>query len=386
VRPIFYLVDWLPPDFGAVGQYALRSAREWAEEGREVCLIGLTSGNTGVTREGFASGGSLEIRRLKATQFDKTSNVKRLFWALACNLRLVREFLGAERARRAELMITGSPPFMLFLALPARWLHGARLRLRTTDFYPEVIIADRGKRSLVLNALARVTWWLRRRVDTFEVLGEDQRKLLIAGGIAPEKISLKRDPRPIDIAGDRLQVTLPYGLADKLVLLYSGNWGVAHDSSTAIEGLSRHHREGSGRFALWLNATGAKADAVEEAMKKEDLAHARTRPGPLSEFVHILASADAHLITLRNEFAGYVMPSKVHACLASDKPILFVGPESSDVHLLAKERQGIAYERVDVGDAAGFAAALERIANAVLAERQNRSLKAGAPARVADAA
>jgi|SRR5579871_5882389 len=366
--PLYYLVDWLPPDFGAVGQYALRFAREWAESGRDVCLIGLTRGPASVARETFASGGKLEIRRLSAKPCDKSSHAKRLIWSIVANVRLITQFALDRSAHGAELMITGSPPFMLFLALPAKWLRKATLRFRTTDFYPEVIIADRGRSSVFLRALERVTWWMRRRVDVFEVLGEDQRRLLLDAGIAAGRIELRRDMPPSDLAGDRLQVTLPFGLDDKFVLLYSGNWGVAHDTKTTVEGLKHHQHQGTSRFALWLNATGANADVVEGALAAAEVAHARTRPGPLTEFAHILAAADAHLITLRNEFAGYVLPSKVHACLASNKPILFVGPESSDVHLLASGRPNAVYERVDVGDAEGFAAALERIADAVASE------------------
>ena len=35
-RPLFYIVDWLPPDFGAVGQYAVLFATEIAASGRRV--------------------------------------------------------------------------------------------------------------------------------------------------------------------------------------------------------------------------------------------------------------------------------------------------------------------------------------------------------------
>src|SRR6266404_9484376 len=40
---LLYLCDWLPPDYGAVGQYSLLFARELAAEGRDVVLAGLSS-------------------------------------------------------------------------------------------------------------------------------------------------------------------------------------------------------------------------------------------------------------------------------------------------------------------------------------------------------
>ena len=38
-----YICDWLPPDFGAVGQYSLIFARSLAADGRSVVLGGLSS-------------------------------------------------------------------------------------------------------------------------------------------------------------------------------------------------------------------------------------------------------------------------------------------------------------------------------------------------------
>ena len=46
-KRLVYICDWLPPDFGAVGQYAVLFARQWASEGWGVTLVGLTrSGRT----------------------------------------------------------------------------------------------------------------------------------------------------------------------------------------------------------------------------------------------------------------------------------------------------------------------------------------------------
>jgi hypothetical protein len=115
--------------------------------------------------------------------------------------------------------------------------------------------------------------------------------------------------------------------------------------------------------ALWLNATGARADRVEARLRELGLPVHRSRPVPLADLARLLIAPDAHLITLRDEFAGYVLPSKVYGCIRSGRPVLFVGPEASDVHLLCRERlPGGRYLRAAVGDPAAVAAALEAIA------------------------
>ena len=365
---LFYVVDWLPPDFGAVGQYGVVFAREMAEAGRQVTLVGLTSGRSSKEVERFASGGMLETTRIAISTYDKTKYASRLIWLFNANFQLMAKVLRDGRSRRGEILFTGAPPFMLFFAILAKYIRDARLIYRITDFYPEVIIAELGRKSLPLAIFERIAWAMRRRVDLFQALGADQRKLLIAGGISPKRIILKRDVSPVSITGRERPMRPPAVLSGHPILLYSGNYSVAHEVETVVKGLIRHQRSGNGRFGLWLSASGKNVAVVEKRLSRANVPAAWTQPVPLENLPSLLAAADVHLITLRNPFAGYVLPSKVYACIASRRPILFVGPASSDVDLLCSEEPSITYERVEPGDIAGFAAALERLLPAVLAQ------------------
>lgn len=356
-RPLFYVVDWLPPDFGAVGQYALISSRRTAAEGRRVYLIGLTRGPAS---EEISPDKSLTIQKLKVNPYEKTRLIRRLLWSLSTNLRLVRTVFRYPDSRGADIKFTGAPPFLLYFIVILKYLRGARLIYRITDFYPEAIAAHLGRYSIVLALLERVTWLLRRKVDLFEVLGEDQRALLLRGGIPPHCIVVKRDTAPVPITGHETPAPKPPALARRKVLLYSGNYGVAHEFETVAQGLARHHRTGRDRFGLWLNATGQNADVLERRLSEAGVPVARTPPVALMDLPGLLAAADAHIITLRSEFAGIVFPSKVYACILSGRPIIFVGPTSSDVHMLcghARQR----YIQVTPGDIAAFAQALDEL-------------------------
>ena len=364
VKRLVYLCDWLPPDFGAVGQYSLLFARRRAEAGAEVTLAGLSSTADSLTEEAVGAG-RLRIVRLRATLYDRADFRRRALWTLRTNLSLVWR-LRREIARADEVLFTGSPPFLIHLLVPLNLLLRRRLTYRITDFHPECLMAEMERVPAPLRLFHRLTVALRRRVHHFEVLGEDQRQRLLAIGIAPERIALVRDPSPVEIPPGTPPLARPAELAGFRVLLYSGNFGVAHDHETFLEGYRRHHQTGgpgSPRVALWLNATGAKADRVEEALRREGLPVHRSRPLPLDQLPRLLITPDAHLITLRDEFVGYVLPSKVHGCVHSGRTVLFVGSARSDVHLLCA--QGLPperYHRLDVGDATGVARALDTIA------------------------
>jgi hypothetical protein len=356
---LLVLVDWLPPDFGAVGQYALLEARRDAEAGREVTLVGLSSTRAATTSEAVGKG-RLTVVRLTARAYDRTRPLRRALWTAVTNCRLALCALHPSD----EIRFSGSPPLLASWLVPLNFLLRHRLVYRITDFHPECSIAARGRSSPGLDLLLGWTRFLRRRVDRVEVLGEDARRRLAESGVRPERIEVVRLGAPVEVGPDTVPLPRPAELAGRAILLYSGNFGVAHDEGTFVEGYRRHHREGSGRVALWLNAVGAGAERVEAALRAENLPFVRSRPVPLDRLASLLVTPDAHLVTLRAPFWGYVVPSKIFGCLDSGRDLLFVGPEESDVHRLASERlPPEAYARVASGDAAGVAAALERIAD-----------------------
>ncbi|HVT58085.1 MAG TPA: hypothetical protein VHR45_06775 [Thermoanaerobaculia bacterium] len=381
MRRLVYLCDWLPPDFGAVGQYSLLFARQRAAAGEEVVLAGLSSVADSVSEEEVGQG-RLRVVRRRARGYDRSDLRARALWTVRTNLGLLWRVRGAL-LRADEILITGSPPFLLHLVTPLKALLRKRLVYRITDFHPECLMAELGELGRVpgsLRAFYRLTVALRRRVDRFEVLGEDQRERLLAQGIPGERIVLKRDPSPVEIAADTLPLDRPPELGDLCLLLYSGNFGVAHDHETLVEGYRLHHRQGSGRIGLWINATGARADLVERRLRGEGLPLHRTRPLPLALLPRLLVTPDAHLITLRDPFVGFVLPSKVYGCLQSGRDVLYVGSPRSDIHLLCSQGLGEGYLRVDAGDAPGLARALERIADRAAARAAGREAGPRRPA------
>lgn len=360
-RRLVIIADWIPPDFGAVGQYMQMRARALAELGHDVTLVGLSSSGNSTRHETIGKGALTEVR-LRAGATPRASLVVRLLWTIWTNLRLVFASFGALR-RADGILFTGSPPFLIHLLAPLHFLWRGRLIYRITDFHPECLIAAQPRASTALALLLSLTRFWRLRVDGFEVLGRDQRKRLRESGIDEQRISLVRDGSPVSFTG-AVPEPLPAEFAGHCVLLYSGNYGVAHEVDTVFEGFRLHHANGSGRTVLWLSAAGVGAAELAERLRAAALPFHRSAPVPLERLPGLLLAPDGHLVTLKDSFVGYVMPSKIYACIESKRPIIFCGSADSDVELLARE--GISpgdYWRVPVGDSAGFAAALEALAD-----------------------
>lgn len=359
-KRLVIIADWLPPDFGAVGQYMLLRAQALADRGHDVTLIGLST-TAGSTRHEVRGKGTLTEIRLRARPVPRGSLIGRMIWTAATNLRLLMVAFGKLRTADG-ILFTGSPPLLIHFLGPLKPLWRGRLIYRITDFHPECLIAARSRPSPILAGLLTLTNFWRRRVDGFEALGEDQVRRLAAAGVSPDRITLVRDGSPVSFAAGGRSMALPDDLSGSCVLLYAGNYGIAHEVETVARGYELHHRQGSGRVRLWLSATGAGADELAERFETRGLPFHRSPPVPLEELAALLRTPAAHLVTLKDAFVGFVLPSKIYACVDSGKPVLFVGSADSDVDLIAKSAAA-GYWRVACGDVAGFAAALERLAD-----------------------
>src|SRR6266536_4623876 len=263
-KRLVYLCDWLPPDFGAVGQYAMLFAREWAKEGWKVTLVGLTTGQPRREAAEVVGEGTIEIIRVHRPSYDKQRFTDRLVWTVVSNLLLLKAAFGAMR-QADSVLFTGSPPLMLHLIAPLNVLIRKQLIYRITDFHPECLIAERTRAGFLIRVLLRLTYFWRRQVDLFEVLGADQARRLREIGIPGGRIRLKRDPSPVVFS----PAVPPLPVPDELrggagIILYSGNWGVAHDEETFIEAYSQYRLKSKQALRFWLNAVGSRADRVED--------------------------------------------------------------------------------------------------------------------------
>src|SRR5438045_253286 len=88
-RRLVSICDWLPPDFGAVGQYAVLSAREWAAEGWAVTLVGLTSSRSSREPPEPVGEGSVEVVKVHRRPYQRQKFATRVIWTILSNVRLL---------------------------------------------------------------------------------------------------------------------------------------------------------------------------------------------------------------------------------------------------------------------------------------------------------
>jgi hypothetical protein len=106
-KPLVYNCDWLPPDFGAVGQYAMLEARAWAKRGVAVTMVCLTGGASSRELAERVGEGSVQIVRVARRKYQRF--VDRLIWTVASNLALLRAAFSAIGGPHGQTVIEGRP-------------------------------------------------------------------------------------------------------------------------------------------------------------------------------------------------------------------------------------------------------------------------------------
>ena len=114
-----------------------------------------------------------------------------------------------------------------------------------------------------------------------------------------------------------------------LAVLYSGNFGEAHSYSELLS-LARRLRD-TVDVHFCFAVRGNKVSELNAALTSED--HNITFAGfaSLEELAKRLGSADVHITTLHDHWAGVAVPSKFFGSLASGRPVLFSGPVDSAI-------------------------------------------------------
>ena len=142
------------------------------------------------------------------------------------------------------------------------------------------------------------------------------------------------------VAHDDNPLRRDWGLEGKFVVGYSGNLGRAHEFETILGAAERLKNDPRIRF-LFIGS-GAQAESVRTAAAKRGLDNLMFQPYQPREMLKFsLGAADAHLVVLRPDLEGLIVPSKTYGCLAAGRPVIFMGDPQGEIgRMLAGVRCG----------------------------------------------
>lgn len=194
------------------------------------------------------------------------------------------------------------------------------------DLYPEAAIADGlvQAESKFVKLLNKMLGYAYRSCDLVADLGICMRKRLEAYGHRCPKLTLPPwalvEPIQPEKANPQLRQQL-FGDA-RLTLMYSGNFGRAHEF---VEFLQLARKLRGQDIVMGFSVRGNRVDELKAAITPVDT-NIRILPfASEAELGQHLTCGDIHLVSLRQNWTGIVVPSKFFGCLASGRPVIFAG-------------------------------------------------------------
>jgi glycosyltransferase involved in cell wall biosynthesis len=354
------------PDHASTAQHLADLAEALAEEGHDVHVICSRAGSRpgGPPRARREARRGVTIHRVGATGLGRASTLRRMVDYLSFHqLALAR----ALTLPRFDVVVTlTTPPLIAVVGQALRRLRGTRHVSWSMDLHPDASLAlgRMSTRNAAHRALASLSDALYRGADRVVALGpymadRHQRKGVPNERIATIPVWSRRDevyPMPRD--GHPLRAAL--GLADKFVVMYSGNHGLAHTFDALLDA-ARRLKDRDDIVFLFVG-DGPRRREVTLARDGAGLDNIRLLDFFPREHLHAsLSLADLHVVSLRPEMTGICVPGKLYGAMASGRPVLFIGPPRCEVADTVTEHG--CGEVVGPHDGAAAARAITRLAD-----------------------
>lgn len=356
------------PDHAATAQLASDLASALGARGIEVLMLGSQQryDDPQARLPKRETGPGFGVRRVATTRFGRGGLLGRALDYASFYFSAGAALLGELKAGDVVLAKTDPPLLGVVVALAAR-VRGARQINWLQDLFPDVAVALGTPR--LPAALRVLAAWLADRALTAAwinvAIGERMAERLLAAGVALERVSVipnwphQSPGEPLAPAASALRAAL--GLGRQFVVGYSGNLGRAHDSATLLDAAQRlqHHPH-----IQWLFIGGGHGLVQLQAeAQRLGLRHLRFAPyQPLDALADAMAASDVHLVSLKPELEGLIVPSKFFGVLAAARPTVFIGDGDGEIGRLVRGHDcGVV---VAPGDGAALAAVLLALAQA----------------------
>lgn len=372
-RTLVVLSQVYVPDPASVGQHMADAAAEMVRRGWRVKVLTSARGydDPDVRYPARETIDGVEVRRLPLSSFGKRFFLLRIMAAL---LFMGQAVVHAVLTRRMDcLLVSTSPPMCIVAALIIGALRRTRIKFWVMDLNPDQLIAL--ERITPESPSARVMDFFNRRIlrRSSDVIALDR--------FMADRLNAKLDvsdkmavmpPWPHEdhvepVVHEENEFRHEHGLDGKVVLMYSGNHGLALPLATFLEAAARFKDDD--RVVFMFIGGGARKADVSEAIERHGLKNMVSLPyQPIERLRYSLSAADAHLVSIGDTMVGVIHPCKIYGAMAVARPIILLGPQPSHVSDILESRE-IGWH-IPHGDVERAEEVIRRIIEMPAAERQ----------------
>lgn len=223
-------------------------------------------------------------------------------------------------------------------------LRGAKLWVHIQDFEFDAVtdsnILDNNRKSLFFKVLFWVEAKLLNSAHLISTISTSMILKLKSKVTTDKKKVLLPNWVDVNFINQKTSKKHNYLTSNKFKILYSGNIGEKQDWSffTNVAKKLTSVKD----IEIIVVGDGSKKEWLVNELKnvKNVTFH---QPVPYNELSNLLCSADLHILFQKNDVIDTVMPSKILAMMASNKPSLITGNLKSEVATIIKTSKGGAY-------------------------------------------
>lgn len=341
-RQLVLITRTYPPAVGAVGDLVEQLAQAMAACGWQVEVI---ASRCSLSPPVDNRDAQVRVHHIWSPPVDRRSPWRRALSVLAFYPLALLKALRIAR-RGAVVVTTTDPPLQLVIGALLQIVRPVHLVHWSQDVYPEVAETLGALRagSCMANSLRTVARWALERHARVVVIGRCMQKRLAAFGVDGKRLAIIEnwpDAQILRLPPDMIEtgarsMRRAFGLEEKFVVMYSGNFGLAHPLEIVLAAAKLLSNEPDIGFVLV--GEGPRRQALERQARELGLANVHfLRRQPRQQLAALLGAADLHVAVLDPALAGLVVPSKIYNVLAAGRPCLFLGPGESEAACLLQE-------------------------------------------------
>ena len=244
------------------------------------------------------------------------------------------------------------PPFSLPLLCFFSRLARTPYIVHMMDYHPDLMMVSGRikKTSFIYKWLDKINVKALKKAEKVIVLGSCMKNLFLSKGLKSESIELIPNISSIEEFKNQevkrlVSFKKKYNVEDKLIILYAGNMGIAHEFQTLLNCVKDYKES----IHFFFVGKGNRRKEIEQFLL-ENKTDNITLFSYLSneEFEMVLEVSNIHFISLQNDFQGIMVPSKFYTSLAIGKPVIFEGNKSSEIaKVIKKFNCGLVVDHLD---------------------------------------
>jgi len=339
MNKIIFINRYFYPDHSATSQMLTDLAFGLAQQnkGKEIHIVTSQQRYDDPTAKlpAYEQINHVHIHRVKTTQFGRQNLIGRagdyLSFYLSAAIKLFKITKKGD-----TLVAKTDPPLISVIAAIIAKLKRAHLVNWLQDLFPEVA-AELGIK-LATGIIYKVLKGIRNKTlhqaKMNIAIGELMAERLRKEGIPDKQITVIHnwaDGEQIKpVAHDNNPLRKQWGLEGKFVVGYSGNLGRSHDFSAILAAAESLKNNPDIQF-LFIGG-GAQLPSIKQQCKEKELNNIMFKPyQPRDKLDQSLSVSDVHLISLKPELEGLIVPSKFYGVLAAGRPVIFIGDNEGEL-------------------------------------------------------